>query len=50
MDLGYRLGRGLIWRLQTNYHEQTAVKTAKKLGGTLVKECVGRTIKIRVKY
>lgn len=50
MDLDYRLGRDFIKRLQTNYHEQAAVKMAKKLGGTLLKERVGNTIKIRVKY
>ncbi len=50
MDLDYRLGRDFVRRLQTNYHEQTAVKMAKKLGGALVKERVGSTIKIRVKY
>ena len=50
MDLDYRLGRDFVRRLQTNYHEQTAVKMAKKLGGTLIKERVGSTIKIRVKY
>lgn len=50
MDLDYRLGRDFISRLQTEYHEATARKMAKKLGGTLVKERVGNTIKIRVKY
>ena len=50
MDLDYRLGRDFIRRLQTQYHEATARKMAKKLNGTLVKERVGNTIKIRVKY
>lgn len=50
MDLDYRLGRDFVRRLQTNYHEATAQKMAKKLGGTLLKERVGQTIKIRVKY
>ena len=50
MDLDYRLGRDFIQRLQTNYHEATARKMAKRLGGTLVKERVGKTIKIRVKF
>lgn len=50
MDLDYRLGRDFIKRLQTNYHEATARKMAKKLGGTLLKEQIGKTIKIRVKY
>lgn len=50
MDLDYRLGRDFIKRLQTNYHEATARKMAKKLGGTLHKEQVGKTIKIKVQY
>ena len=50
MDLDYRLGRDFIQRLQTNYHEATARKMAKRLGGSLVKERVGKTIKIRVKF
>ena len=50
MDLDYRLGRDFIRRLQTRYHEATARKMAKKLNGTLVKERVGNTIKIRVKF
>ncbi len=50
MDLDNRLGRDFINRLQTNYHEATALRMAKKLNGTLLKEQVGKTIKIRVKY
>jgi hypothetical protein len=50
MDLDYRLGRDFIKRLQTTYHEATARKLAKKLNGTLLKETVGKTIKIRVKF
>jgi hypothetical protein len=50
MDLDYRLGRDFIRRLQTQYHEATARKMAKKLNGTLIKERVGNTIKIRVKF
>lgn len=50
MDLDYRLGRDFIRRLQTQYHEAAARKMAKKLNGTLVKERVGNTIKIRVKF
>ncbi len=50
MDLDYRLGRDFVKRLQTNYHEATARKMAKKLGGTLHKEQIGKTIKIKVKY
>ena len=50
MDLDYRLGRDFLQRLQTQYHEATARKMAKRLSGTLVKEKVGKTIKIRVKF
>ena len=50
MDLDYRLGRDFIRRLQTQYTEATARKMAKKLNGTLIKERVGNTIKIRVKF
>jgi len=50
MDLDYRLGRDFLKRLQTQYHEATARKMAKRLGGTLVKETVGKTVKIRVKF
>ncbi len=50
MDLDYRLGKDFIKRLQTEYHEATARKMAKKLGGTLVKKTVGKTIKVAVKF
>lgn len=50
MDLDYRLGRDFLKRLQTQYHEATARKMAKRLGGTLVKETIGKTVKIRVKF
>lgn len=50
LDLDYRLGRDFIRRLQTQYMEATARKMAKKLNGTLIKERVGSTIKIHVKY
>lgn len=50
MDLNYRLGRDFIQRLQTQYHEATARKMAKSLGGTLIKQQVGKTVKIRVKF
>ena len=50
MDLSYRLGKDFIVRLQNNYHEVAARKMAKKLGGTLIKERVGKTLKIRIKY
>ena len=50
MDLDYRLGRDFIKRLQTQYHEATARKMAKRLGGTLIKKTVGKTIKVTVKF
>lgn len=50
MDLDYRLGKDFVFRLQSHYHEATARKMAKKLGGTLVKERIGKTVKIRVKF
>ncbi|HQU85024.1 MAG TPA: DUF1257 domain-containing protein [Pyrinomonadaceae bacterium] len=48
MDLDYRLGSDFLKRLQTQYHEATARKMAKRLGGTLVKKTVGKTIKVKV--
>lgn len=50
MDLDYRLGRDFLQRLQTQYHEATARKMAKRLGGSLVKKTVGKTIKVTVKF
>jgi len=50
MDLDYRLGKDFVVRLQNHYHEAAARKMAKKLGGTLIKERIGKTIKIRVKF
>ncbi len=50
MDLNYSLGRDFVKRLQTQYHEAAARKMAKKLGGTLIREHIGKTIKIRVKF
>lgn len=50
MDLDCRLGRDFVRRLQTQYHEATALKLAKKLGGMILREHVGKTIKIRIKY
>lgn len=50
MDLDYRLGKDFVVRLQNQYHEAAARKMAKKLGGTLVKERIGKTVKIRVKF
>lgn len=50
MDLDHRLGKDFVVRLQNHYHEAAARKVAKKLGGTLIKERIGKTIKIRVKF
>jgi len=50
MDLDYRLGKDFVVRLQNQYHEAAARKMAKKLGGSLVKERIGKTIKIRVRF
>ncbi len=50
MDLDYRLGKDFVVRLQNQYHEAAARKMARKLGGTLIKERIGQTIKIRVKF
>lgn len=50
MDLNYSLGKDFITRLQTQYHEAAARKMAKKLGGTIKREQIGKTIKIRIKY
>ncbi len=50
MDMTYSLGRDFIRKLQTQYHEAAARKTAKNLGGTLIREQIGRTVKIRVKF
>lgn len=50
MDLDYRLGRDFVTKLQSRYHEAAARKMAKRLGGTLIREQVGKTIKIRLKF
>lgn len=50
MDLTYSLGRDFIRKLQTQYHEAVARKTARNLGGTLIREQVGKTVKIRVRF
>ncbi len=50
MDLDYRLGRDFVTKLQSRYHEAAARKMAKRLGGTLIREQIGKTIKIRVKF
>lgn len=50
MDLNYSLGKDFVKRLQSRYHESVAKKMAKKLGGTLIKELIGKTVKIRVKF
>lgn len=50
MDLYYRLGKDFVVRLQNQYHEAAARKMAMKLGGTLIKERIGKTVKIRVRF
>ncbi len=50
MDLDYRLGKDFVVKLQNQYHEAAARKMARKLGGTLIKDRIGQTIKIRVKF
>lgn len=50
MDLDYRLGKDFVVRLQNQYHEAAARKMARNLRGTLVKERVGKTVKLRVKF
>lgn len=50
MDLDFRLGKDFVIRLQNHYHEAAARKMAKKLGGTLLKERIGKTVKIRIKF
>ena len=50
MDLDYRLGKDFVIRLQNRYHEAAARKMAKRLGGTLLKERIGKTVKIRIKF
>lgn len=50
MDLAYSLGKDFVIRLQNGYHEAAARKMAKKLGGILIKERIGKTLKIRIKY
>ena len=50
LDLAHRLGKDFVIRLQNGYHEAAARKMAKRLGGTLIKERLGKTIKIRVKF
>jgi len=50
MDLNYRLGKDFVIKLQNSYHEAAARRMASKLGGTLIKERIGKTLKIRIKY
>lgn len=50
MDLDYRLGKDFVVRLQNHYHEAAARKMAKKLGGTLIRERIGKTVKIKVRF
>ena len=50
MDLNYKLGLDWLTKLQTSYHEAAAKRMAKKLGGTLLREQIGKTLKIRIKF
>lgn len=50
MDLDHRLGKDFVVRLQNHYHEAAARKIARRLGGTLIKETIGKTVKIRVRF
>jgi len=50
LDLAHRLGKDFVIKLQNSYHEAAARKMARKLGGTLIKERIGKTVKIRIKY
>lgn len=50
LDLHNRLGKDFVTKLQSTYHEAAARKMARRLGGTLTKEMVGKTIKIRVRF
>lgn len=50
MDLAHSLGRDFLIRLRTGYHEAAARKMAKRLGGTMIRETVGKTVKIRIRF
>jgi len=49
-DQRYIMQGKFINNLRTNYNLKSAEKLARNLRGTLVKERVGSTIKIRIKY
>ena len=50
MDLDYRLGKDFVTKLQSRYHEAAARKLARKLGGTLSREQMGKTLKIKIRF
>ena len=50
LDLRLHLGAEFLPRLRTNYHEAAAHELAKKLGGRITRETVGKTVKIRIRY
>lgn len=49
-DQRYMMQGKFITNLQTNYNLKSAEKLARNLRGTLHKERIGSTIKIRIKY
>lgn len=50
MDLTHNLGSDFLVRLKNCYHEAAARHLAKRLGGTISRETVGKTVKIRIRY
>ncbi|MBK9767000.1 MAG: hypothetical protein IPP63_08240 [Chloracidobacterium sp.] len=50
MDLHYQSRKDFIIDSRTAITEAAARKMAEKLGGTLIKERIGKTLKIRIKY
>lgn len=49
-DQSYMMQGKFLTNLRTNYNLKSAEKLTRNLRGTLVKERVGSTIKIRIKY
>jgi hypothetical protein len=49
-DQGYMMQGKFLTNLRTNYNLKSAEKLARNLRGTLQRERVGSTIKIRIKY
>lgn len=53
MDLTHNLGgggSGFLVRLRNGYHEAAARQLARRLGGRITREKVGKTVKIRIRY